>query len=342
MLFGLLISFGCSESESIDANRESEPIHPAEIRFKNGIGHTSGSGPYTGKAVALHSNGLKKEERDYKDGKRHGPAIDYDWYENGQKKKEINYKDKERHGLSTWWHINGQKKSEIHYKDGELHGPAIDWYENGQKHLEDKYRDGQKHGIFIGWYENGQKWFEINWENGEVKDPQNGWDKDGNKIKIEALEMPYATKVKRVQGLRADTFSSVGKQVRSVRLGMSSKRSITDVVKNEVIDESSVPPVVTIAESPSVLKQPRLRKRPQLDTPQTIIDAGVDGRVSIVIDITENGSVSAARIKKSLHPDADSACLKSWLRAKFNPAVQDGSPVAVTNFPRRCRFIAID
>ena len=58
--------------------------------------------------------------------------------------------------------------------------------------------------------------------------------------------------------------------------------------------------------------------------------------------IHENGAVAAARIKKSLHPDADKACLESWKKAKFQPAQQDGEPIGVRNFPRRCRFKSMD
>ncbi|MAA77855.1 MAG: hypothetical protein CL916_01240, partial [Deltaproteobacteria bacterium] len=69
---------------------------------------------------------------------------------------------------------------------------------------------------------------------------------------------------------------------------------------------------------------------------------GIEGTVKIVIDIDENGNVAAARLKKSLHPDADKACLDSWKQARFRPAQQDGEPIGVRNFPRRCRFKSMD
>ena len=38
-------------------------------------------------------------------------------------------------------------------------------------------------------------------------------------------------------------------------------------------------------------------------------------------------------IKKGLTADADTACLESWKKAKFNPALQGEETVAITNFP---------
>jgi TonB family protein len=71
-------------------------------------------------------------------------------------------------------------------------------------------------------------------------------------------------------------------------------------------------------------------------------EKGIEGTVKIVIDIDETGKVVAARIKKSLDPDADQACIESWKKAVFQPAQQDGSPIGVRNFPRRCRFKSMD
>ena len=89
-------------------------------------------------------------------------------------------------------------------------------------------------------------------------------------------------------------------------------------------------------------KQARLKKRPPLDIPDEVKEKGIEGTVKIVIDIDDTGRVFAARIKKSLHPAADEACLQSWKKALFQPAEQDGSPVGVRNFPRRCRFSSMD
>ena len=92
----------------------------------------------------------------------------------------------------------------------------------------------------------------------------------------------------------------------------------------------------------SVSKQARLKKRPPLSIPDEVKEQGIEGTVRIVIDIDETGRVAAARIKKSLHPAADKACVESWKKAIFQPAEQDNEPVGVRNFPRRCRFSSMD
>ena len=41
------------------------------------------------------------------------------YWDNGQKKNEGNYKDGKKDGKNIWWYINGEIKSETYYKDGE-------------------------------------------------------------------------------------------------------------------------------------------------------------------------------------------------------------------------------
>ena len=88
--------------------------------------------------------------------------------------------------------------------------------------------------------------------------------------------------------------------------------------------------------------QPRLKKRPPLEIPESIIEQEIEGSVKITIDIDEVGLVADLRIIKSLHPDADAACLRSWKQATFHPAKQGETPVKVVNFPRRCRFKSLN
>ena len=47
--------------------------------------------PYTGRVVDKYTNGQKRVEGTYKDGKREG--LNTKWYENGQKKEELTFKD---------------------------------------------------------------------------------------------------------------------------------------------------------------------------------------------------------------------------------------------------------
>ena len=76
--------------------------------------------------------------------------------------------------------------------------------------------------------------------------------------------------------------------------------------------------------------------------PDAVKEAELEGSVSVVVDIGVNGAVTAVRITKSLSPEADDACVRSWMNAKFKPGKQGDTAVPVVNFPRRCRFKAIE
>ena len=149
----------------------------------------------TEKNILYWSNGQKKEEGNYKNGKRDGEWT-Y-WYENEQKQWEGTFKDGELDGLWTVWYENGQKKEEGMKKDGEKflcnswyengeimvkdgNGKQIDdWFENGQKKYEGTYKDGQEDGLSTHWYENGQKKEEGMKKDGVVIS-EKCWDEDGN------------------------------------------------------------------------------------------------------------------------------------------------------------------
>ena len=66
-----------------------------------------------------------------------GEGVSY--YSNGQKKSEVTFKDGKEDGLSSSWWENGQKKSEVTFKDGKEDGFFTYWYENGQKEYEGTY-----------------------------------------------------------------------------------------------------------------------------------------------------------------------------------------------------------
>ena len=143
--------------------------------------------------------------------------------------------------------------------------------------------------------------------------------------------------VRRVQGLKASSFANTGEGGLSARAGTTLQTGAGNETLS--IKEASESTAISYA---AATKQPRLKKRPPLDIPQSVIDDGIEGTVLIVIDIGADGSVTDARITKSLSPDADLACLKSWRQAKFKPAEQAGNTVAITNFPRRCRFKSME
>jgi antitoxin component YwqK of YwqJK toxin-antitoxin module len=111
-----IVSFlsGC---DSNDRNNFLEKIGLKErittvIQVRNGIVFLPNENePYTGKYEEYDSDGHKRAEETYKDGKLNGLLIL--WYENGQKTMEIKYKDGKENGLATHWDVNGQKMDEV-------------------------------------------------------------------------------------------------------------------------------------------------------------------------------------------------------------------------------------
>ena len=153
--------------ESVAVNQpKPEGVNYDNIEDREDVYYVKGlDTPYTGKTYALHQNGQKSEEGNYKDGKRDG--LWTSWHENGKKKKEGNYKDGKRDGLWTSWYDNEQKKKEGNYKDGTDDGLWTIWHENGQKGFEGNYKDGKRDGLWGYWSKNGQKQQEENYKDGE-------------------------------------------------------------------------------------------------------------------------------------------------------------------------------
>jgi antitoxin component YwqK of YwqJK toxin-antitoxin module len=126
---------GCNSKRFLEKMGLEEELTNV-IQIRNEIAYLPDENdPFTGKYVEYYStNGQKKSETSYKDGKQNG--LFTSWYENGKMKSEANYSDGEVNGLFSWWYENGQKMSETDYIDGKANGVTIEWDENGQKKSE--------------------------------------------------------------------------------------------------------------------------------------------------------------------------------------------------------------
>lgn len=144
-------------------------------------------------------------------------------------------------------------------------------------------------------------------------------------------------KVRRVQGLSANSFAEGAGTNLSVRAGTTLSTKAGD--EKLSIDEAANSTAISYA---AATKQPKLKKRPPLTIPDIIKKEGIEGTVKITIDIDSTGIVINTKLVTALHPEADKACLDSWKKAKFQPAEQAGEAVTVRGFPRRCRFKALD
>ncbi len=72
-----------------------------------------------------YKDGTPKEDLNYVDGKKNGPAKVF--HENGQLFEEGTYKDDERQGLWKRFGEDGKLELEATFKDGSLHGRYTDW-----------------------------------------------------------------------------------------------------------------------------------------------------------------------------------------------------------------------
>jgi antitoxin component YwqK of YwqJK toxin-antitoxin module len=54
------------------------------------------------------------------------------WYSNGKRKIEGNYEEGKKHGLSTMWHLNGVKWKEQSHDNGNPSGTWRTWDSRGK------------------------------------------------------------------------------------------------------------------------------------------------------------------------------------------------------------------
>ena len=113
-----LLLGGCGKEPVVEVKPESDSVNAEELEKRESIWYLKDSEtPYSGKVYALHPNGQKMGEGNYKDGKMDGLHVK--WYSNGKKNQEVNYKDGKTNGLLALWHDNGQKSYEANFKDGK-------------------------------------------------------------------------------------------------------------------------------------------------------------------------------------------------------------------------------
>ena len=119
-LFAVLVSLplllgGCEEKDTVEpivkVKPELEGVNLDKLEFREeseGIVYLRGSdAPYTGKAYELYPDGQKKQEGNFKNGKRDGLIVL--WHENGQKMAESNYRNGNKiEGSEKFWNIKGE------------------------------------------------------------------------------------------------------------------------------------------------------------------------------------------------------------------------------------------
>jgi protein TonB len=104
-----------------------------------------------------------------------------------------------------------------------------------------------------------------------------------------------------------------------------------------VVDVSSALSGVSISGAGSRDVVPLVRINP--DYPQRALSRGIEGWVQVQFTITETGSVADAKVVAADPPNIfDDAAIKAILRWRYNPMVEDGTPVARPGMQTILRF----
>lgn len=122
---------------------------------KDGVTYFFKDKPFTGKTFENYSNGKKKFEVDFVDGKENGKYLS--WFENGTKEYEGSVVNGQASGKCTYWNENGTLFSEITYLNGLREGLSVYYDKNGKKESEETYHKDNLAGKYVYYYPNGKK-----------------------------------------------------------------------------------------------------------------------------------------------------------------------------------------
>jgi protein TonB len=88
----------------------------------------------------------------------------------------------------------------------------------------------------------------------------------------------------------------------------------------------------------SVTTPPKNRYKGEIEVPASVKEAGLQGRVELLLTIDVEGRVTDIEVVESLSPDADAACKAALARSRWKPGDKDGVPVVTRGVPYTCRF----
>lgn len=140
-----------------------------------------------------------------------------------------------------------------------------------------------------------------------------------------------------VQGLSANSFSSTGTSGFSARAGNTT--AVAAGSEKMTTEEATGPYGARYTE---VLTQPKLLFRPELTVTDEARKAGVQGRISVLIDLDAAGKPARVRVAKGLGYGLDEACQAAWMQSRWKPARNDDAPVAVSGIPQICSIVEVE
>lgn len=94
-------------------------IESVNLRYREGLYFKEEeTTPYSGFVVKAYPSGRPLYERSYKDGKKHGPTIE--WFSSGQKKYEMYYEENKRTGIWSYWDAQGNLTAKREYENNKF------------------------------------------------------------------------------------------------------------------------------------------------------------------------------------------------------------------------------
>lgn len=128
---------------------EKEVAKPVKVNQRNAKGERDGL------FVSKTPEGQFRSQINYKNGKKHGEALDY--YDSGKLRARINYKEGIKDGKAIWY-FDGDNIFRVNmYKNDLKSGLQQKFYKNGNKLSELEFRDEYPGVGLREWKENGDE-----------------------------------------------------------------------------------------------------------------------------------------------------------------------------------------
>ena len=150
----------------------------------------------------------------------------------------------------------------------------------------------------------------------------------------EAPPPPPRAPIRIAQGLSASSFAPGSGNSFDVRAGTTTmaKAGPDTMTLDEANGKACTDPPVAA----------KIKIKPMMEVPEEAQKAGVEGQITVLVDIDAEGRVTSARVQTGLGYGTDDACVAAWLKARFRPASRCGTPVAMKGVPQRCTVDAIE
>ena len=192
LLFALLLTLplllgGCGKEPVVEVKPESDSVNAEELEERESIWYLKDSEtPYSGKVYALHPNGQKMGEGNYKDGKMDGLHVK--WNENGKLAVEIKFVDGNALVTRSWDSDGKFKGSEFsdYYSNLDMETKNAEFRIESQKKIildienEIPKDEAKKHfkKYYLELSELEKKLIQIKAEISSIKEIKEQWDKE--------------------------------------------------------------------------------------------------------------------------------------------------------------------